>query len=77
MILMTVLYMCLTITIHFCNVYFIANHFLPFCFVHPIYHFWFLFTFGDEVAKILHNLCLQFARPDGQDGKKQERESCN
>ena len=26
-------------------------------------------TFGDEVTKILRNLCLHFARHDGQDGK--------
>ena len=26
-------------------------------------------TFGDEVTKILRNLCLHFARQDGQDGK--------
>ena len=42
------------------------------CFVHPIFRFWFLFTFGDEVTKILRNLCLHFARQDGQDGKKQK-----
>ena len=35
-------------------------------------HFWFLVTFVDEVTntKILHNLCLHFARQDGQDSKK-------
>ena len=27
--------------------------------------------------KILHNLCLHFARQDGQDRKKTERKSCN
>ena len=32
--------------------------------------FVFGFGFGDEVTKILHNLCLHFARQDGQDGKK-------
>ena len=26
------------------------------CFVHSIFRFWFLVTFGDEVMKILHNL---------------------
>ena len=45
------------------------------CFVHPIFRCWFLVTFGDEVTKILHNLCLHFARQDGQDGKKMERKS--
>ena len=43
------------------------------CFVHPIFCFLFLVTFGDEVTKntkILHNLCLHFARQDGQDRKK-------
>ena len=39
-------------------------------FVHPIFRFLFLVTFGDEVMKILRNLCLHFARQDGQDGKK-------
>ena len=34
--------------------------------------FWFLVTFGNEVTKILHNLCLHFARQDGQDGKKRK-----
>ena len=29
-------------------------------------------TFGNEVTKILHNLCLHFARQDGQDRKKQK-----
>ena len=38
-------------------------------FVHPIFRFLFLVTFGDEVMKILRNLCLHFARQDGQDGK--------
>ena len=34
-------------------------------------HFWsLLVTFGKDVMKILHNLCLHFARQDGQDGKK-------
>jgi hypothetical protein len=36
-------------------------------------HFSFLDTFGDEVMKIrkycVLNLCLHFARQDGQDGK--------
>ena len=48
-----------------------------FCFVHSIFGFWFLVTFVDEVMKvwnyenikILHNLCLHFARQDGKDGK--------
>ena len=48
-----------------------------YCFVHPIFRFWFLVTFGDEVTKILRNLCLHFARQDGQDGEKPERKSCN
>ena len=30
-----------------------------------------------ENTKILHNLCLHFARQDGQDGKKMERKSRN
>ena len=47
------------------------------CFVHPIFRFWFLVTFGDEVTKILHALCLHFARQNEQDGKKPERKSRN
>ena len=41
------------------------------------FHFWFL-VFGHfwprsyENTKILHNLCLHFARQDGQDGQKQK-----
>ena len=30
-------------------------------FAHPIFGFWFLVTFGNEVSKILRNLCLHFA----------------
>jgi len=39
------------------------------CFIHPIFRFWLLVIFGDEVMKILCNLCLHFARQDGQDEK--------
>ena len=45
---------------------------IVYCFVHPIFGFWFLVTFGDEVyknTKNLRNLSLHFARQDGQDGK--------
>ena len=38
-------------------------------------HFWFLVTFGGKVMtvlKILRNLCLHFARQDGQDGKNRK-----
>ena len=35
-------------------------------------YLWLLVTFGDEVTKILSNLCLHFARQDGQDGKKRK-----
>ena len=38
------------------------------------FHFWFLVTFGDEVTKVLLNLCLHFAR---QDGKNPEKKSHN
>ena len=41
-----------------------------FCFVHSIFRFWFSVSFGDEVTKILRNLCLHFARQNGQDGRK-------
>ena len=37
--------------------------------------FWFLVTFGNEVTKILHNLCLHFAWQDGHDGKKTQKEN--
>ena len=47
---------------------FFANN----CFIHPIFRFWFLVTFGDDVTKILHYLCLHFARQDGQDVKRQK-----
>ena len=40
-----------------------------FCFVHPISRFWFLVTSSDKVTKMTSNLCLHFARQDGQDGK--------
>ena len=39
-------------------------------FVHPIFGFWFLVTFGNENTKILHNLCLHFSSKDGHDGKE-------
>ena len=35
------------------------------------FHFSF-FVFCHENTKILHNLCLHFARLDGQDGKKRK-----
>jgi hypothetical protein len=37
----------------------------------PFFIFWFLVTFGDEVTKtkFLRNVCLHFARQDGQDRK--------
>ena len=35
-------------------------------------HFLFLVTFGDKVTKTLCNLCLHFARQDGQYGKKRK-----
>jgi hypothetical protein len=44
-----------------------------FCFVHPIFRFWFLVFFGYEVTKILHNLCLHFAKQDRQDEKTEEK----
>ena len=47
------------------------------CFIHPIFCFWFLVTFGNKVTKILCNLCLHFARQDGQDGKKPDQNTKN
>ena len=40
-----------------------------FCFVHPIFRFWVLVTFGDEVTKILRNHCLHFARQNTKNQK--------
>ena len=37
----------------------------------------FIVTFGDEVTKIFHNLCLHFARQDGQGNKKWEENHAN
>ena len=49
-----------------------------YCFVHPIFCFRFLVKFGNEVTKILRNLCLHFSRQDGQnEWEKTERKSCN
>ena len=42
------------------------------CHVFRSSHFSFLVTFGDEVTKMLCNLCLHFARQDGQDRKNQK-----
>ena len=53
------------------------NHFSVKNLVFRSFHFSFLVTFGDEVTKILRNLCLHFARQDGRDGKKLERKSRN
>ena len=47
------------------------SHSIGYCFVHPIFRFWFLVTFGDEVTKILQ-ITLHFARQDGQDGKNRK-----
>ena len=46
--------------------------FLYLCIVHSIFRLWFLVTFGNKVTKILRNLCLHFARQDGQDEKKRK-----
>ena len=43
--------------------------------VHPISGF--LVIFGNEVTKILRNLCLHFAMQDGKSGKKTERKTRN
>ena len=52
------------------NVWPCHGNYIILCFVHPIFRFWFLVTFGNKVTKILRNLCLHFARQDGQDGKE-------
>ena len=49
-------------------------------FVHPIFHFWFLLNFGNEVTKKWKYyiiFCLHFARQDEQDRTKIERKSSN
>ena len=43
------------------------------CFVHPIFCFGVLVTFGDKVMKILRNLCLHFVRQNGQAGKTEKK----
>jgi len=43
-----------------------------------VFGFWSLLAMMlRKKMKILGNLCLHFARQDGQDGKKPERKSCN
>ena len=43
------------------------------CFVHLIFRFWSLLaTKLQKYTKILLNICLHFARQDGQDGKKRK-----
>ena len=51
-----------------CVFFYIYAHF---CFVHHIFRFCFLVTWkqSHEKMKILRDLCLHFARQDGQDGK--------
>ena len=55
------------------------NIFMPFfsfnniCFVHPIFRFWSLLARSYKNTKILHNLCIHFARQDGQAGKKSNK----
>jgi hypothetical protein len=49
------------------SIYFTNVSFIPFL---VFGHFWQL---SYENTKILRNLCLHFARQDGQDGKKPER----
>ena len=45
------------------------------CFDHPIFHFWFLVTFGDEFMKIQNSYVIFVYIL--QDRKKMERKSCN
>ena len=47
-----------------------------FCFVHPIFGFWFLVTFGDQVTKVQKYL-FTFCKARWAIRKKPERESCN
>ena len=48
---------------------------LVMCFLHPIFRFfgfWSVLVTNLRNYKRLHNLCLHFARQDGQDGKKRK-----
>lgn len=53
-----------------CRPVHITGNKFDYCFVYRIFRFWFLVTFGDEVTKILCNLCLHFARQDGKKRKE-------
>ena len=44
-------------------------------FVSFLFRFSFFISFGDKVTKILRNLCLHFARQDGQDRKKNQKKN--
>ena len=49
------------------------------CFVHPIFHFWFLVTFGDEVTEVQKYYVIFVYTLQGKMGKteKLERKSRN
>jgi hypothetical protein len=55
----------------------VFNIYAHFCFVHSIFRFCFLVTFGNKVTKIQKYYViffLHFARQDGQEGKKRTDE---
>ena len=47
------------------------------CFVHPIFHFWFLFTFGDEVTKIQKYYVIFVYILKGKMGKTEKKRKEN
>ena len=57
----------------------IVNKYSFICFIHPIFRFWFLVTFGDEVTKIWKYYVIFVYILQGKMGKmeKTERKSCN
>ena len=46
-----------------------------YCFISPIFGFWSLLASKLLKYEILRNICLHFARQDGQDGKKKRKEN--
>ena len=59
--------------------HFLSHHHHYYCFIHPIFRYWFLFTFGDEVTKIQKYYVIFVYILQGKIGKmeKTEKKSCN
>jgi hypothetical protein len=47
------------------------------CFVHPIFHIWFLVTFGNEVTKILKYYIIFVCISQGKMGKTEKKRKGN